>query len=236
MRVLVVRPDERARETAARLVACGHVAVLAPVLSIVPTGRLPPLGAFDGVLVTSRNALPALLRHRERFATAEVFALGARTGATLEEAGFRRLHVAGGDAAALAALAGERMLAGARLLHAAGRDRRREPAASLLAQGHAVETWVTYEAEAASRLPDAARDALAAGGLDAILHYSPRSAAILKRLVQQAGLGEAWGRPLHACLSANVAAALGEALRIAVAAEPAEHALFGLLGSSRRTD
>jgi len=229
MRVLVVRPRAEAGETAARLAGLGHEAVVAPILSIRPGALPPPDEAFDAVLVTSRNAVPALAGKRRSFADTPILAVGPRTGEDLRAQGFEPAGIAAGDGVSLAALVEARLRPGARLLHAAGRDRRPEPSASLRAAGYALTVWEAYAAEAAPHLPEGAREALASGRLDAALHYSPRSAALLRRLAEEAGLGGALGALAHLCLSANVAAALGGAERIAVAAEPSEEALFRLL-------
>ena len=231
MRVLVVRPHGQALETAARLEDRGHEAVVAPVLTIVPSGLAPPAGAVDALVVTSRNAVPALRGLRGRFGTAPVFAVGERTGEALREAGFRRVTAAGGEAGVLAAAIAEHVRPGARLLHVAGRERRPEPALSLAAAGYAVAIWEAYAAEPAASLPEPARAVLAARTLDAALHYSPRSAALLRRLVGEAGLADAFGALRHLCLSRAVAGSLDRTgtFRIAVAAEPRQDRLLALL-------
>ena len=45
MRVLVLRPADGARRTAARLAALGHEAICAPLIETVATGENPPLPA-----------------------------------------------------------------------------------------------------------------------------------------------------------------------------------------------
>lgn len=239
MRVLVARPRAQAEQTAERLRERGHLPVLAPVLAIVPTGLPPPDGEPDALLVTSRSAVPALALLHGRFGSVPILAVGPRTGEDLAAAGFRRISCAEGDGVSLARAATARLPAGARLVHVAGRDRRPEPDRSLLAAGYDVAVWEAYAAEPAARLPETAREALRAEELDAALHYSPRSAALLLRLVREAGLGGAFGRLRHLCLSSNVARALADAgdLGIAVAPEPSEDKLLALLdGHARGTD
>ena len=216
----------------------GHEAILAPVLSIVPTGAPPPPGTFDALLVTSRNAIPALAAHRDIVTGSRIFAVGPRTGAALAAAGFRGAEVATGDAASLGALVGKRLPIGSALLHAAGRDRRPEPRSTLDAAGFRVTTWEVYAAEPATQLPEAARLVLAGGTVDAALHFSPRSAAIAERLAREAGLGAAFADVLHLCLSANVATAFADRPpRLAVADEPSEESLLALLDAADgRTD
>lgn len=231
MRVLVTRPSPRGDETAARLAELGHEAFLAPVLSIAPIADRPPPGPWDALLVTSRNAVPTLAQHRAELQGIPVFAVGARTAAELDHAGFGGVTSGNGDAAALAALVMAQVAAGARLLHAAGRDRRPEPARSLREAGYTLASWEVYAAEPIDALPEASRSALAAGELDAVLHYSPRSAAVLLRLVEQSGLAKAFAALHHLCLSPQVAAALDGIVvgSLSVAAQPSEDGLLALL-------
>ena len=237
MRVLVCRPAAQANRTASRLTELGHRPLVAPVLTIVPTQALPPPGELDAIVVTSRNAVAALEPHRARFGATRVFAVGPRTAEALAEAGFAELRIASGDGASLAAAVIAGTETGARLLHIAGRDRRPEPARSLREAGRQVDVWEAYAAEPALVLPEPARAALASGSVDAVLHYSARSAELLVRLVREAGLAAPFLAPRHLCLSAAVAAALGDMPRLAVAAEPGEDRLLALLDeAASRTD
>lgn len=233
MRVLVVRPQVEAGETASRLAELGHEAVIAPILTIRPGALPPPDGPFDAILVTSRNAVPAMALRRSLFAAAPILAVGPRTGDDLRSHGFEPAGIAAGDGISLAGLVGTRLRPGARLLHVAGRDRRPEPAGLLEAAGYSLTVWEAYAAEAARHLPEHAREALASGRLDAALHYSPRSAALLRGLVEAEYLTGAFGMLLHVCLSANVAASLGGEERIEIATEPSEDALLRLLSRTR---
>jgi uroporphyrinogen-III synthase len=206
MRVLVTRPIEAARSTEVALASLGHDAVVAPVLEIVRTRDAPPQGHFDGIVVTSRQALPALHEIADLVAGTPIFAVGQQTGRALRESGLEQVSVAGPDAAMLARFLADRMPRGARLLHVCGRDRTAEPAATLASAGLVVTVWETYAAQALDELPGAAATALAAGTLDAALHFSSRSAAIAARLVEQAGLAAPFAALLHVALSADVAA------------------------------
>jgi uroporphyrinogen-III synthase len=75
------------------------------------------------------------------------------------------------------------------------------------------------------------RNALKAGSVDAVLHYSARSAAAFLAAASRAGLGDAVARIRHVCLSAEVAAPLRAAGIGAadVAGEPNEKALLACL-------
>lgn len=234
MRILVTRAREDAERTAERLAALGHEALIAPVLRIVPTQDPAPATAFDAVIVTSLHAVDALASHVARDVC--VFAVGERTAQVLREAGFTAVAVAEGDAVSLSKLIRETLQPPRTLLHVTGRHHKQEPAASLSAAGFRVESWEVYEAEAAESLPEAAVEALRAGQIEAVLHYSRRSADIFIRLAGQAGLHDAILTCPHLCLSADVAVpvqAAGASTR--VADQPSEDALLRLVPDLRRS-
>ena len=225
MRVWVARPEPGASQTGAALADLGHAPLVAPVLAIRPCPAPPPAGVFDGIVLTSANAVEALA---EAHRGVPVFAVGARTAACAEAKGFGPVIAGPGDGAGLAALVAAHLPPGARLLHPAGAERKPEPAEELIAAGFRLVTHVAYRAEAVPRLPEAAATALAERALDAALHYSRRSAATALGLSDAAGHGGAFRALDHYCLSADVAEALAEA-GIAVhfvAAQPRETALL----------
>ncbi|MCJ2132908.1 uroporphyrinogen-III synthase [Methylobacterium sp. J-026] len=207
MRVWVARPEPGAARTGAALTARGHVPLVAPVLVVRPTGAPPPDGTFDALLLTSANAVP-MLRDAAVPRGLPVFAVGPRTAALAGRAGLGLVREGPGDAGGLAALVAGTLAPGARLLHAAGAERKPEPGATLAAAGFRVATYVAYTAEALRSLPDSVGSALGGGALDAALHYSRRSAAVALALAEGAGLGGAFRRLRHYCLSADVAAPL----------------------------
>ncbi len=233
MRLLVTRAAADAARTAERLAALGHEAVVAPVIALVPTGAPPPAGSFDAVLLTSAHAAPALA-HLDR-KDLPVFAVGSRTAAAAREAGLRDVREASGDAAALAVLVRRALPPGARLLHAAGRDRKAEPEASLAGAGYGVAVWEVYAAESLPALPPRIRDELRAGGLDGALHYSRRSAEILLALARAEGLLDALLPLTHLCLSEDVAAPLraASAARVRVGERPEERFLLAAIDPVR---
>lgn len=228
MRVLVLRPEAQARASAARLAVAGHDPFVAPVLSINATGMPAPAGEFAAVLVTSANAAPALFS-LERASDIPVFAVGRRTAAMLDTMGCGPT-VSAPDAACLARLVAEQLAPG-RLLLIAGRDRKGEPEASLGRLGFNVVVWEAYHAIAAPNLPETARHSLAGGDLDAVLHYSRRSAETALALVTAAGLHADFAMPRHLCLSDDVAEGLSglSGATVKVADRPDEDALLALL-------
>ena len=58
MKLLIVRPQPGADATAARVNAAGHMAVCLPLFATQPVAwDLPNIDDFDGILLTSANAL-----------------------------------------------------------------------------------------------------------------------------------------------------------------------------------
>jgi len=231
MRVLVMRPQADAERTARRLEAHGHEAVIAPVLRIERTDEPPPSDAFSAVILTSANAVPALATIAARVDGLPVLVVGAHTGSQAAEAGFADIRMAQGNAASLAALIGASLPPRARLLHVGGRERKLEPEASLTAAGFSVSTWVAYEAIAAERLAPFAQSALRQGNLDAVLHYSRRSAAVALDLAARAEVIAPFLALTQVCLSADAAPPLHEvgAGQVRVAEGPEEDALLAAL-------
>jgi uroporphyrinogen-III synthase len=225
MRVLVLRPDDGARRTAAHLRALGHEPVCAPLLEPAGTGQPPPSGAFDGVIATSAQAFafaePFAL---QRFLRFPLMCVGARTAAAARESGFSDIRIVAADARRLAvALCQEPSMKS--LLYVAGQDRKPALEEALGELGVAVATWVTYEARAAVSLSAGALHALRAGEIGAALHFSRRSAAIFCDLVKKAGAAGEARALLHVAISADAADGLRDLapprLRIAKAPDEA---------------
>lgn len=231
-RVLVLRPQAAGLRTAARLAALGLECVRAPILRIEPTGAPVPDGPFDAVCVTSAAALHRMAHLPDALKALPLLAVGERTALLAREAGFAHVHAADGERHSLAALARQLFAgrAGARLLLALGQDHKPDTPALLRGAGVEPVPWIAYEARAADVLPEAARAVLASGTLDAVVHYSRRSATIACDLVMRAGLWPAFAGCAHYALSDDVAAPLRErgAATVLVAERPHEDALLAL--------
>lgn len=238
MRLLVTRPLDDGLALAGRLGQLGHEALVEPLLSIAPDlAAALPLAGATALLFTSANGVRAFaLRSQERGLA--VFAVGAATARAAREVGFADIACADGDAAALEALVLARRRPGdGPLLHVAGKVVAGDLAGRLAARGFEVRTAALYAAEPSPRLSDAARDAFAQGGIDGVLVFSPRSAAILVGLVEAAGLRAAAARiDLYALSEAVAAAASGLAWRrVVVAAAPNEDALLAAIAPAAGT-
>jgi len=237
MRLLVTRPEPDNARTAEALRARGHDVTLAPVLRVTPeTGADLGGGPWAGVLITSANAVRAIAEHPRKWECLRVpaFAVGRRSAEAARAAGFAEVVSADGNADDLAHLVAARVPARQPdhpLLWLAGEDRAGDLAGALAVHGIAVRTVVIYRAVAETALPDEARDALAGGEIDGVLHYSRRSADAFEAIAMAARI-DLKSLPIkHYCLSAQVAAPLRQSgvEHVVVAARPDEAALLALL-------
>lgn len=234
MRLLVTRPEPDATRLAETLRAHGHTPVVAPLMHIGMRGTAPDLSGVQGLLFTSANGVRALVHHLGALSPLAALCVGEATGEAARAAGARKVIVSGGDAAALAAtVRGACDPAAGALVHVAGTHRAGDLQGALEAAGFRVRRAVLYEAVAVDALPEAARAALAAGTLDGVLLYSPRTARLYGALVTRAGLADSVCRVAAYCLSPAVAAALKESGapvgKVHVAPRPETAALLGLL-------
>jgi uroporphyrinogen-III synthase len=229
MRILLTRPEPDNARSAARLRARGHDVILAPLMR-GETLAADFGGPFAAVLMTSANAARAALEHPRFSELVRLPALtvGDHSAEVARAAGFTDVESAHGALDDLVRLATR--LANARLLYLAGEDRAGDLAAELAGHGIAVETAVIYRAVAATALPPALTQALGTNQLDAVLHYSGRSAATLLHLAAAAGAVNTLLGLAHYCLSDAVAVPLRQAGagRITIAPDPSESSLFGL--------
>lgn len=243
MRLLVLRPEPDASETASRLRALGHVVLIDPMLDIAFAPPPPAIERPAAIMFTSRNAVRALQRWPDAatWNDVTVYAVGVETAALAGAAGFADVRVAGGDAEALVRLiAADFDRRRGTLLYPAARHRAADLEGKLSALGVEVTMIEAYEAVPATRLGDDVRAALERGEVDGALFYSRRTAATFRDAVDAGGLaGKLAGVTLYA-LSRQVAAPLADiaGAAIDVAPHPDNESLFALLTparSARRT-
>jgi uroporphyrinogen-III synthase len=240
--ILVTRPHPDNQATAASLRARGHDVMLAPSLRFEPI-PLPSAAEADygAVLVTSANALRAVAPQLQDHPLLQrpLFAVGEQTAAAARRAGFVTVISAGGDAEALRdCVLREIRAAPARttrpLLYLAGADISRDLAGELGARGIDVVTRTAYRMVAIADLPPATCDAFAANRIQAVLHYSARSASAFLEAARATGVEISALAVPHCCISASVARVLREAgaTRVVVAASPNEDALLAALSTA----
>jgi uroporphyrinogen-III synthase len=234
VRLLVTRPEAEGERTAARLRALGHEVWLAPLLRIEPTTDLAfGAGPWAGVAFTSANAVGAVSSHpRLTELTALIaYTVGARTRDAAVAAGFARAVSAEGDVEDLVRLVEAKADCLLPILYFAGSERAGDLEAALTPTGRSVETVIAYRARLVSDFDADVRDAIARRRIEAVLHYSARSAAAFLAAAEATGLGDFAKGAKHFCLSAGVAAPLATAGagNVRIAATPNENALIDLI-------
>lgn len=237
MRLLVTRPEPECERTAALLRERGHEVLLLPLLRIelIADAELGA-GPWAAVLFTSANAVRAVAAHRRfhELASLPVYTVGRRTKAAAAAAGFASVLSADANVNALARLVARKLPAppSLPLLYCAGEDRTGDLAGALQMLGLDVETVLVYRAMMVDNLSPDVRAAFVFGTIDAVLHYSARTAAAFVAATARAGIGDLSTQARHLCLSAQVAAPLAAAgaKAIEVANEPHEQALLALIG------
>jgi len=232
MYVLVTRPEPAAERTAAALIARGHEVWKVPLMRVEPVAA-DLSGRWGAVIITSANAPAAIADNpaHEALRQLPLFAVGERSAQAAREAGFANVASAGGDVHDLVQLLRERQAdTVAPLLYLAGEERAADLIGELAARGIAAEMRVVYRAVTAP-FPDELVAALEAGDVQAVLHFSKRSAGTFIAGARDAGIAEQAMAVRHYCLSAQVAEPLiaGGAKRVAVAPRPEEAALVELL-------
>jgi uroporphyrinogen-III synthase len=233
MRVLVTRPAREAGQTAAGLRALGHEAVISPVLEVVAIGSALPDEPFDLVLATSAQAIEALTEAQiQQISGVPLYVVGARTAAAAERRGVAHPASVAVDGAKLAQTLREAGMSSRNVLYLAGRDRKADLEEACAKLDVRLSVAVLYEARPAKALTPAAISTLNEGTLDAVLHFSRRSAEVFLQLARTANLTEALQRPRHFCLSGDVATPLlQDGLTAVVSPAPNAQSLFGMLES-----
>ena len=232
MRLVVTRPQADSERTAAVLRARGHDVLVAPLLRVEPVA-VDISGGWGGVIITSANAPGAIAGNPACKALFKLplFAVGQRSADAARQAGFTDVTSAGGDVRDLVrTLSAHRPDAKAPLLYLAGEDRAADLVGELSARGIAAEMRVVYRA-ATAPFPPELTVALEAGDVDAVLHFSKRSADNYIAGARQAGIIEQALAVRHYCLARPIAEPLSGAGagNIAVAKRPDEAALIALL-------
>ena len=234
MAILVTRPQPDNARTAAALRAQGRLVLPAPMLRFEKVMfALDAETDAGAVIVTSANALRGLADQPAARALFRlpVFAVGDRTAQAAQDAGFKDVISAGGDANDLRALLTARAQPVKPLLYLAGADLSRDLAAELGSRGFQVITHTTYRMAPVTELPDDVVGAFAAGEVEAVLHYSRRSARAFFQAAGRAGVEISALAIPHLCLSDAVATIARDAgaTKVMAAATPDEDALFAAL-------
>jgi len=207
-RVVVLRPEPGASETLKRARELGLDAVSVPLFEVEAVPWQMPHGAFDGVLLTSANAIRQAGEGLQTLRALPAYTVGEATAGAAREAGF--------DVAATGDDGVERLLRSInqelRLVHLCSEDRKEVP------QARQEITPVTVYRSKAVQSPDLAH---VSGGV--MLVHSPRAGSRLGELVQEKG------DVAIIAISKAAADAAGTGWeRVAVAEKPTDEAVLAL--------
>lgn len=240
MAVLVTRPHPDDETTASALRARGFDVLRAPMLRFEPVPLQNDADArYDAVIVTSANALRAIAPQLAGSHLLELplFAVGEHTASAARDAGFGEVLAAKGDGASLrdlvlASVKSKQLKKSSTLLYLAGADLARDLAGELGEKGLQVVTRTTYRMVPAPSLPPEICDAFVAHEVEAVLHYSRRSARAFLEAARSGGVEISALALPQCCISAAVASVLRDAgaTRVTAASSPDENALFEALG------
>jgi uroporphyrinogen-III synthase len=236
MRVVLTRQQDDSERSASLLRARGHDVLIAPLLQIEPmTSDLQP--HWGAVIITSANAAAAVAAHPMRTGLIKlpVFAVGKRSADAARHAGFSHVVSAGGDVHDLVQLIAEhRADTKAPLLYLAGESRAGNLIGDLAVHGIAAELVVVYRAVMAP-FPPALIAALKEKAVDAVLHFSRRSAEFYLEGAKKAGIVAQALQVRHICLSGKVAEPLvnARAGQILVAKRPDEASMIALVDTAQ---
>jgi uroporphyrinogen-III synthase len=236
VQVLITRPREAAAALASELEARGHSTLIEPLLTIEPIRSASlDLDGVQAIILTSANAAPAL---EGTIAPLPVFVVGEATAMAARRAGWTDVRVAAGDASSLARMIRKECRpSGGALLHLSGTDVRPGLAEQLAAAGFVLRRQPVYRAVAAVALSSEVIEALRREAIDAVLLFSPRTAAVFAELIARHDLAGCLGGTEAICLSTAVAESCGRltwrAVRVAARPELAM-LLRRLEGAERR--
>ena len=236
MAVLVTRPHPDNEATAATLRARGLDVLLAPMLRFEALALQDEADArYGAVVVTSANALRGIEKHPagQRLLKLPLFAVGDHTAAAAKDAGFEKITSAQGGAVALreavlAAVKAKQLKKASPLLYLAGADLARDLAGDLGERGFTVVTQTTYRMIPVVTLPREVADGFAASDIQAVLHYSRRSARACLDAARDAGVEISALAIPQCCISDAVASIVRDAgaTQVLTARTPDENALL----------
>jgi uroporphyrinogen-III synthase len=210
MKILVLRPQPGADETAAKARALGLDVVVAPLFSVRPLDWTPPdSGNFDAVMLTSASAARQAAPGLAPFRSLPCYAVGEATAAAAAETGFGDVRIGPDDGKSLLLMMAEDQVRA--VFHPCGQDH-----LALDLPDVTITRVPVYAAEAADSLPVPAEDMLA-------LLHSPRAAALF------AGVAGDKARIRIAAISAKTARAAGQGWQaVTIASRPRDAALLEL--------
>lgn len=233
MHVLITRPRDDALALRADLEALGYSTIVEPLLTIERIDQpLPSLDDVQAIALTSAHAASALDAKVENL---PIYTVGEATAEAARSAGCKNVHSADGNALDLAGLIMKACLPDAGvILHLAGEVVRAGLAETLTEHDFDVQRHATYRAVPCPRLSDELIASWSRHEIDAVLLFSPRTSAIMVRLLKKHGLESHVDSTAAICLSEETAMPC-RALTwrtICPAAQPNQQALIRALEGS----
>jgi uroporphyrinogen-III synthase len=240
MRVLIIRPELQAEQTAAKLASLGHDPVVLPLFRPVHDAGLcldALRSSHSALVITSGEAIrclqglgPAL----EPYLDNAVFTVGRSTARLAREAGFRNVISASGsghDLAAVVAGHNARAIHPAPLLYLAGVPRSSIFEDTLRDHDIACVTAEIYEMQSIHYSLEEQQRLLVNRKVDAAFFFSRANARAFFELDAFAQSKEALRKTLFFCLSSSIAEAVPEEFKnsAVVSLNPDEDELIDLL-------
>lgn len=230
--ILVTRPIDEARPTAARLKAMGYHVIVSPAIQVEPVSFEIP-DENRSIIVTSKNGARLGLVNVGNKAR-PIFAVGEKTAQEARNLGFTNVTAGPGTARKLVPLLIECGLSEKRkYTHLCGSTLSYNISDALTGEGIDAENTVTYQARPVRELSTEVQKALDEGKINLALFYSPRTATIFEETIAEYDRSD-WLASIDAvCLSTRVAdSLLGSWRAKKYAALPTEKAMFSLLGAA----
>jgi len=250
VRVLVTRPQPGAARTAARLSGLGHAAALMPLFESAVTAGIEDLPAardISGLIATSARAFDMFAGidvAAAGLADMRVHAVGAATAQAARDAGFQRVHEAGGTAQSLVEeVTGDQALAWSgssaansadrrtALVYLAGVPRTAVIETALIAHDTDLTVVECYKMSEISYSTDILKSDILSPAPDVVLFYSANAARRFSALSDRERLEQPLESCRFLCLSAAISVELPQEWqsRAMVAAHPDEDSLFASL-------
>jgi uroporphyrinogen-III synthase len=233
MRVLLTRPIDDAKDTAAALQASGHEAVIEPLLRIeIEAGPAVDTTPYRLLVITSMNGARAA-RQRLTDRNVPILAVGAATAEEARRGGFSNVSIADGNGTngIVSALSRLDKSDPRPLLHVSGTDTAGDLQYAARQLGLRLERAQLYRAHAVEAFSIATTEAIARQAIDAVMFFSPRTALIFCNLATRAGLDARLDGIWACAISSNTARSLSAITfrKVLVAEDSSAQAMIDLL-------
>ncbi len=206
MRLLITRPRLESDVLARRLTDLGHDVLVEPMLSIKNAQNVKINSANpQAIIITSINGARAFSIHAQagQFKDTPVYAVGAATADALGN--FNVVHKGSDGVEALRnSICAELKPEGGPVLYIRGAHVAGDLACDLAASGFKVDQVVIYEAVETLAFSQPVVNGFENNLIDAVLLFSPRTAATFSKLAINAGLIKKLDGVTFYCLSKNV--------------------------------